>query len=461
MREQMNSYRNDLVDDSIVLNLRDTFNRLLLGIRRYGVSLLLVLLSITVASVLLWANSYKPMYEKQVIYTVTITGGTSQDNLATNFLSGSFTELMESHLNEIIQGELNLSAEDTFDANVEILNSVNMLKLSVESTNPETADSVMNVLSKYYPEYAAKDLGSVSLKEIKDSKYLSVKDDKERLIRFLLIGLAIGLVFDALFLVHYTFRYKTIQSTATISKLTSLRNYGVLPEITVGKAKRKRRAQLVSKDLFDQEIKAAALKLQLKAGETVMFVAAKPDEGVTTITTSFANYLSETNQHPLVITLVDTKSAKNIMKKIAKNPETYSSYIEHEEKYDQLSIRFNEFERFCRENNSSKLNSLMNRLKAEYTSILIDSQSLEKSDYSPSFAHVADRVIYIVKQGSTEIRTVQDNLELLENNGFKLSGYLLNYADVESGYYGSYSKSAYSKYYSGIQTEDAEGFSEN
>lgn len=456
MREQTNRYTQNLTGDSITIQMKDTIERMILGFKRYGWSMLLTLLSTILAAVLFWALTYQPIYEKQTIYTVTITGETAQDNLATMFLAGSFPELLNSQLNEIIQDEVELTDQDSYNLNIEVVNSVNMLRLSVQSSNPEIAERVMDVVSTRYPEYAAKDLGNVVISEIENVKQLTLVEDYEQLLILFLVGLCIGIVIDGLFLLLFTFRYKTIQSTKSMASLTTLRNYGVFPKLANETAKRKRnyRQQLISQDLFAQEMKASVLKLRLQKGEVVLFIASKPNEGVTTITKEIAKTLGNKDQKTLVLELVNG-SGEDSKGQLLKKNSAISTFIKKEESYDHLCLSLHEFEKACIEDQEGmkQLSGLLGRLKSEYSHILLDSVSLESLQCLPQLAKLVDQTIFLVKQNSTEIKTVQHSLSLLEGNSFKLKGYLLNFSDLDGSYYGSYGKSNYDKYYGGLSNE--------
>lgn len=456
MREQTNRYTQDLTGDSITIQLKDTMNRLALGIKRYGWLMLLTALSTTLIAVLFWALSYQPIYEKQTIYTVSITGETAQDNLATMFLAGSFPELLNSQLTNVIQEEVALADQDNYELTIEVINAVNMLRLSVQSADPEVAEQVMEVVSNHYPEYAAKDLGNVVISEIDDVKQLILVEDYEQLLLLFFVGLGIGIVLDGLFLLLFTFRYKTIQSTSSMANLTTLKNYGVLPKLTHEKAKRKRnyRQQLISQDLFAQEIKASALKLHLKKGELVLFIASMASEGVTTITNEMAKAFANKGHKILVLELAD-RPADAHTAKLSRESKAIAAYIKKEENYDHLSLSLQEFEKACFRDQQGLdyLSELLGRMKANYDNILLDSVSLEKLQCLPQLAKLVDQTIFIVKQNSTEIKTVRHSLSLLESNGFKLKGYLLNFSDLDGSYYGSYGKSSYDKYYGSLSNE--------
>ncbi|MGM0216059.1 hypothetical protein [Enterococcus sp. AZ109] len=464
MREQSNNYDSSLTDDTITIQIRDTINRLVLGFKRYGLSMLLVLLSTTLTAVLLWTYSHQPVYEKQTIYTVTITGGTAQDNLATAFLTGSFPELMNSQLSDVIREDLQLSDQDSFEVNVEILNSVNMIRMYARSTDPEIAENVLNVLTARYPEFASKDLGNVTLTEIEDSQHLNLVEDNERFLLFALVGFIVGIVLNSLFLLRFIFRFKTVQSTSSISRITNLKNYAVLPKLTQGKVERKKnyREQIILQDIFDQEIKASTLKLKIQKDDTLMFVSAKPKEGVTTIVGEIAKHLTNIGQRPLIFQIVEDSSNKNMIKQILKRPAVLDTFITKEDRINYLTVNLNEFEEVCRESITGKndIHELINFLKKRSDCILIDACSLEKTNYLPPFAQAVDKTIYIVKQGTTEITEVQNGLSVLENNGYKLLGYMMNYADRDSLYYGAYGKGKYDKYYTSIQDKTIENLPE-
>ena len=80
--------------------------------------------------------------------------------------------------------------------------------------------------------------------------------------------------------------------------------------------------------------------------------------------------------------------------------------------------------------------------------ILVDALPIDKYTYLPTFAKVVDKTIYVVKEDSSPIKSVRNGLEQLESNRFALTGYVLNYSNGVSTYYGDYKKSGkYGKYY--------------
>lgn len=451
MREQVNGYGNNYNNDSIQINIKDTFNRFSQIIINYWFAMIIVLLSTTMIAGIICMQTYIPSYENVLTFTVRTVGNSSeQDIMGAQLLENNFDDLSESVLISKIRENLSLKKEEKFILKIEGIDNVNIQKLSVVSGDPKLTERISNEIEVLYPEFGTKSLSNVVIKKISDSSRVSLVSDKERFTRFLIYGFLVGVLFDIVFIIFKFLRHKVVQSTTTMKLLTSLRSYSSLPKLLDSDSKSKK--SWIRKNVYDQGIMAIALKLQLNANDTVMFISSKVGEGVTTVTEDLGKYLANEGEKVLIVHIVDLDS-KPIIKSSLKDKNELSKEIYYIEKVANLAINIEDFEQSSyttgTDTETNTFSILINKLKLDYTVILIDGLAIEKTNYLPPLAKIVNKLLYVVRQSETEINEMQKGLEYLEENKFKIDGYILNAVNSEGGEYGISGKlNKYRNYYS-------------
>ena len=459
---EQNNYINTSNDEGISINFKDIIGRTRKCISNYWISLIMFILISTGISLSIWSVLYKPTYENKIIYTVNITGEADQDYLATTFLSTSFSELMDSKLYNEIDGELRIENNNKYTVESEVLDNINMLSISIKSRDAELTQKVSNVIRERYPDESSASIGTLLLKPVSNSNTISIGVNNSTPLLFGAIGAAVGLLLCIFYIIFYSFRYKEVQSEETMSQITNLPKYGNIPEIqgtTSTKGKQVMR-KVISEDLFNQGIKVLALKLQSQSKEVVMFVGSTVGEGVSKIVEETANNLIKTTPKILVLKMINGKATeqnKDIIKQIISSTPSSSDNSSNKLNFNSgsvsyLEISYTEFDEYSRDNKlddqATGMEQFIDILKDYFDLILVDALPIDKYTYLPTFAKVVDKTIYVVKEDSSPIKSVRNGLEQLESNRFALTGYVLNYSNGVSTYYGDYKKSGkYGKYY--------------
>lgn len=436
--------------DNIQINLKDIIDRFINIITNYWFPMLLGLFSTIMIALIICMHLYIPTYERENTFTVNVVGVASdQEMVATQLLENNFSELQEGILNSKIRENLSLKKNEKFKLVIETIENVNMQKVSVISQDPFLTQQVSQELETLYPEYGSTSLNNLQIKKVNTQQPVSLVSDAGRLQIALVIGLGVGLFFNLVFIIERFFRHKVIQSTTTMKTITSLRNYSSLPRLLKPNVKNKK--SLIRKSGYEQGITSIALKLQLQNKEVTMLVSSKVGEGVTTVTTKLANYFASEGKSVLVLHLTDTQTNMKI-NQLLRGKQSIDNSMESLNGVAELSININEFEQASYINEDiqgeNEFSKLIDRLKLKFDLVFIDGLALEKANYLPPVAKTIDKLLYVVRQGESEIRELQNGLEYLEDNNFSIDGYILNAVNDEVIEYGISGKlNRYHNYY--------------
>ncbi|MEO7030543.1 MAG: polysaccharide biosynthesis tyrosine autokinase [Acidobacteriaceae bacterium] len=286
---------------------------------------------------------------------------------------------------------------------------------------------------------------------------------------------AIGLVFGVILAFILETLDTGLRSVAEIESVTGLASLALIPRARKGggdaasltPAQRNVDVLAHPKSQFAESFRALRTSLLLStAGHppiTILLTSATPSEGKTTVSTNLACVLA---QRGVRVLLIDADLRRPTvhhrfglngrigLTTVLTGSSTLEEAIQRAPDVPHLDVLASgPVPPFPTEMlGSATMSELLEKLKATYTHIVIDSPPLLSVTDGVVLARESDAVVLIVRHGKSSRQVVRRARDLLLRAGAPLTGIVLNAVDLNSPeYYGYYGYSGYS--YAGVDTQ--------
>lgn len=310
--------------------------------------------------------------------------------------------------------------------------------------------------------------------DIIDQAHPPVSPTLESRSSLLTLYTAIGLVFGVIFAFVLESLDTGLRSIAEIEAVTGLASLALIPRDrkssvdTASLTSLQRSISVLAnpKSQFAESFRALRTSLLLSsAGHppvTILLTSATPSEGKTTISTNLACVLA---QRDVRVLLIDADLRRPTvhhrfglngrigLTTVLTGASSVEDAIQHVPEVPNLDILASgPVPPFPTEMlGSPTMNELLEKLKSNYTHIVIDSPPLLSVTDGVVLARESDAVVLIVRHGKSSRHVVRRARDLLLRAGAPLTGIALNAVDLNSPeYYGYYGYSGYS--YAGMDT---------
>ena len=227
---------------------------------------------------------------------------------------------------------------------------------------------------------------------------------------------------------------------------------------------------IISKDYaYEEAIKTLRTNIQFCGSSirTIMFTSSIPNEGKSSITFALARSLAQTGKRVLLIDADIRKSVLVSRYQLEKDVYGLSQFLSGQKKLEEVlystNVEFLDviFSGPFSPNPAELLEEqlftdLVERSKAEYDYVIIDTPPITNVIDGAIVARVCDGAALVVESGAISYRIAQRVKQQMEKTGCRLLGVVLNKVGGEnsgyySKYYGSYGKygkyGKYSRYY--------------
>ena len=227
---------------------------------------------------------------------------------------------------------------------------------------------------------------------------------------------------------------------------------------------------IISKDYaYEEAIKTLRTNIQFCGSNirTIMFTSSIPNEGKSSITFALARSLAQTGKRVLLIDADIRKSVLVSRYQLEKDVYGLSQFLSGQKKLEEVlystNVEFLDviFSGPFSPNPAELLEEqlftdLVERSKAEYDYVIIDTPPITNVIDGAIVARVCDGAALVVESGAISYRIAQRVKQQMEKTGCRLLGVVLNKVGGEnsgyySKYYGSYGKygkyGKYSRYY--------------
>ena len=223
---------------------------------------------------------------------------------------------------------------------------------------------------------------------------------------------------------------------------------------------------------YEEAIKTLRTNIQFCGSSirTIMFTSSVPNEGKSSITFALARSLAQTGKRVLLVDADIRKSVLVSRYQLEKDVFGLSQFLSGQKKLEEVlystNVEFLDviFSGPFSPNPAELLEeqlfiTLIDRAKAEYDYIIIDTPPITNVIDAAIVARVCDGSVLVVESGAISYRIAQRVKQQMEKTGCRILGVVLNKVGGEnsgyySKYYGSYGKygkyakyGKYSKYY--------------
>ncbi len=467
--EKEKSYSNDTVE----INFSAIFKSFVQGLIKFWWLVVVLVLAGASLMCLKSAIFYSPMYVSEATFTVTTNSGNTLTDDSYNFYYDSSTaEQLGLTFPHILSSDL-LTDAIKADLGVETVNSSlsatavtdsNMVTMRSVSSSPEDAKSVLESAIRVYPEVSRFVIGETRFNMI-DPPDLPVNpynkpDYKTELLKGIIIGMMLGLVFIAI----YAFLRKTVHKSNELQTRINLPCYVSLPFV---KQKQRNSTKEYFPTIYDKDVSqwfnenTEALRLRIEKDlekdnkKVIMVTSTIPGEGKSVIATNLAYRLAKNGKKVVLIDadLRKQNLAENIgmiatenLERILNETHEMNTFISHDKRSNILFIGgnrpFRDISRFL----ARKLRSLVDVLRENVDYIVIDVPPARDFEDALIVKDYADAVLYVVRQDYAPKTQIIDTISLLEAEKANVTGFVFNGVTGVLGTYGYGRYSSYGRY---------------
>lgn len=414
---------------------------------------------------------YEPEYTSSSTMVVTVKGQSntySSLSVATQmadvfgqvFQSQALAERIVEDVGEEIQGRITCTP----------IEETNLLVLSAASPDPRQAYLYMNSALKNYEEVAGDVFANASLQIVQEPEVPSEPSNTSWIMarrKLLVLGgmAAIGAVICLLYLMRFT-----VKTPASASRLLDGTIRGVIPFETKGVLKRKKskkalllNSPLVSMDFTEASRRAEAkveYHMKRKSQKILLVTSIGENEGKSTVAANIALALAEKHKKVLLVDGDLRKPAQHmVFEEEGKGKTSLEQVLLGQLSWKEgmhLNPKGNIWELFqyrsVKKPDAAMAQAPMAVMaeawKQEMDYIIIDCSPVAVSSDAEVWMKIADSVLLVVREDWTDVRVINDTVDMIWQSDCDFAGFILNAFHQEwfsgmSSYgqdYGSYGK---------------------
>lgn len=415
------------------------------------------ILYIILAAAALWLGAtgvgnltYTPQYTSSATVVVTARNeySTYSSLSMANEMAGVFSEVFQSDAlrekiledtGETIQGTITCSA----------IEETNLLVLNASSPDPRQAYLLMNSALKNYEDVSEYVFSNASLEIVQEPEVPEAPSSESRLIamrELLAAAGAAGMIL--VILLFYVFRF-TVKNEISAARQLDGKVRGVIPyekKTSFGKKNRSKQALLLSSPLVSMPFAEASRKMEAQVEQhmkqknlKVLLVASiSENEGKSTVAANLALALAE--KHKKVL-LVDSDLHKPALYKIfsrkqqghhsldeiLKGEINWRDALITERKHALYSLlQFRPVADPAKVTDLPRLEELIRVWREEMDYVIIDSSPIAVSTNAELWMQLADTALLVIRQDWSDVRVINDAVDLIWQSGVDFSGFVLN-----------------------------------
>lgn len=383
------------------------------------------------------------------------------DNAAATQLSATFPYVLSSDAMENLISQKLGTDKIPGKINATSIADAGLFVLTVTSSTPEDAYTVLNAVIDVYPQAATAVLGDTQISIIDEPKIPTESNESYSPVRPLILGTGIGLLLGLGLLFLLCLTRKTVHAAADLRRLINLPCLAYLPHVTLKRRSKKDRNPLnilnerIGSDYLES-IRSLRQKLLKKYpdGEckVLLVTSTVASEGKTTTAINLA--LSLAAEHKRVV-LIDADLRKQTMKAALNIQQESEGLLElltrKSSKFRLLTVpnssllvmsgdtTDNHPQRLL---DSSRMRQILGTLKSQMDFIILDTPPAGLMSDAATLAKYADGCIYVVRQDTASTSQIYDSIQVLSSADVNLIGCVLNGTKVgttQNGYGNKYS----------------------
>ncbi len=419
-------------------------------------------------------TSYQPNYVASA--TVSINGVSGNSQSASDMAEVFPYILTSGVLSDVISEDMDLESLPG-SINVQAVEGLNLLTISVSSADPQMAYEILMSVIKNYPQVAEFVLGKTEL-TILDQTGIPTDTQRVKTIRgSYKRGALKGAILGCVIILLYALSRRTVKSRAALKKHLNIPDMGSIPGVRVKKRKKEtfRNAVSLLNERLPQSYLESLRKLRIrvvremneKQMQTLMVTSSIPGEGKTTLAVNLAISMAEQGQrvilldcdvrNPSVAGVLNDHEQRPGLLKVLKKESTikqamYTVDIPKENVYGDGSLRV-----ICGGEahtgsaailGTKTMGALLKHLEKDCDILILDTAPSGLLADAPILAKYVDAALYVIRYDYTKLRQIREGVQILALSGVDIFGYVFN-GDRSSrarGYGYSYGYGKYGKY---------------
>lgn len=448
----MKDYDNSIEESENVIDLYVLFGDLLGGIKRLWWIMVLLILITTGLSCYMEYKNYAPYYTASATFTVSLNSDKKdtsmlEENTKATLMSKTFPYIITNGiLKDIVQKDLGLDYI-TEDITAENIENTNLFTINVVSDDAKRAYDVLQSVIKNYPKLAEPVVGSTHLTMLDQTGVPGDPDNKKDYKRSMAKGAIPGAAVGVILLLAYAFTRKTIRKAEDLTKLTSMKNLGILPEV-VFKKRGKKSYKIVSirNDKVTPWYKECIYKIRTRVEKamnnqsmkSVLVTSALSGEGKSTFALNLALAIAEQDKKvvlvdcdlhkPSIHKMVTLQYEAAGLEKVLNEEAELTEALQYSEE-DKITILggLTSVANASEIIGTNKMEEIIRQLEEMFDVIVIDTAPSAVLSDTSVLARFVDGLIYVVKQDYAKVNQILESLDnLSESSNIKIIGSVIN-----------------------------------
>lgn len=433
-------------------------------------------------------TSYVPMYQSTVSFSVSSVSYSSNgsavsasyyDNTSAAQMSKTFPYIVStSMMRNAIQNELGTDYINGVITAEAVAPDSNIFKVSVSSSSPEDAFSIVQAVIKVYPDVARFVIGNINLNILIKPSLPEEPYTSNSVFGDVFIAVCAGIAAGCGIISVYALFRNTIRKKEDFKEKLNQKCLAEIPNVVIhrkSKDKNKKAQILLIKDnkhpLFKEAFrllrKRITRNLDEKKSYIIAVTSAAANEGKTTVAVNLASAFAMAGYRTA---LVDCDIKRRPVNKYIENPESIKGYTDVMNENDLSAFKSenaksiwktarykaeDHVDIYCTGNSkadfsSEKMQEFFRFLKGRYKYVFVNTAPGDSVSDAVSVCTLCDKIIPVVKQDSVSIEKIRRTLEYLSYTGADIIGFAFNGVNEGftgyGGYYYGYGRYGYGKY---------------
>ena len=409
--------------------------------------LLLTALSVWLGVTGVYNLIHQPQYTAQATLVVSEKGNAgSYSSLAmTSEMADVFSQVFQSDaLRKKIVEDAGENVEGTITCTP--ISETNLLVLSVSSLDPRQAYIFINSALKNYEDVAGEVFANAALQIVQEPQVPSSPSDSSRFqkYRFILTGFGV-LGMAVLLILLYAFRF-TVKNRISAERQLDGTIQGLIPYEKKAKGKSTKEALILASPTVSMNFAEASrrissrleYRMQRKHQRVLLVTSISENEGKSTVAANIALAMAEKRKKVLLVDGDFQKPAQyHIFEEEKKEKISLSDVLSEGENWKKacvpnLKCRIVELFQYKGISNPAdivdlaSMKQLTKEWKEEFDYVIVDCSPTAVSTNAEIWMQVVDTVLLVVRQDWSDIRVINDTVDLIWESSRDFSGFVLN-----------------------------------
>ena len=429
--------------------------------------IVLIVISLYLAATGIGKLVYIPEYTVSTTLVVNAQGTSdTYTSLAmANEMADIIKEVFQSDvLLELVENEIGKTNQGTITCNQ--IQETNLLVLNVTSKDPQNAYQFMNSALKHYDEVSDYVFTNATLQVLQEPSIPITPSNSSKLINYRnYIALLGGVAVTGIIICLYLFRH-TLKSSKNATKLLDGRVVGVIPYEKKKRdkhLKKLKQSLLISSPIASMNFVEANGRMSSRIEyylnrynyQVLLVTGISENEGKSTVAANICLSFVEKNKKVLLIDgdfrkpaqykifdkeVLDTNPLQDVI--TGKTTLKESIYFNKKSNIYELFL-YHAIDDPSKLMNAVTLKKIMEQLKEHFDYIVIDCSPVAVSVDAEVWMEVVDSTILVIRQDWTDIRVVNDTVDLIWQSNCNFTGFALNMFIDNDSHHNDYGYSYY------------------